>query len=77
MGWTQSSFYGSLLIYICYYLLPSLAGQCKTCWAAFGMADAGHCGNIQDVTVFSGASLLAAAHPLLLHRWEAELKGDM
>lgn len=33
--------------------LPCFTGQCKTSWAAFGMACAGHYGDIQDVTVLS------------------------
>ncbi|KAI1236775.1 hypothetical protein IHE44_0015029 [Lamprotornis superbus] len=69
VGWTQSSFYASLLIYICYYLLPSLALLDSVKHAELHLE-----WQMLDIVVTyrmslcsAGASLLAAADPLLLH----------
>lgn len=78
MGWTQSFFYAGLLVCILYYLLPSLALLDSAKHAEPHLE-----WQMLDIVVTyrmslcsAGASLLAAADPLLLHRWEAELRGD-
>lgn len=72
----QSSFYASLLIYICYNFLPSFAlldsvkhTELYLKWQMLGIVV-----TYRMSLCSAGASLLAAADPLLFHRWEAELK---